>query len=61
MHMEKFYLSNRVFAGATVYVLLAEALQRVKVGIKEGGEEKEVEERERGELAEGKIKVSQND
>ena len=59
--MEKFYLINRVFAGATVYVLLAEALQRVKVGIKEGGEEKEVEERERGELAEGKIKVSQND
>ena len=43
-----------------MYVLLAEALQRVKVGIKEGGEEKEVEERERGELAEGKIKVSLN-
>ena len=61
MYMENILSNNRVFAGATVYVLLAEALQRVKVGIKEGGEEKEVEERERGELAEGKIKVSLND
>ena len=45
--MENILSNNRVFAGATVYVLLAEALQRVIVGIKEGEEKEESWQKEK--------------